>query len=68
MSQDQENTLGRDVQQWTTGVLPGGWQVERNVEESVFTEAEAPSRGRKPLPQAGSQGARGNEIIHQMRR
>lgn len=33
----------------------GRWR--RKVGESAFTAAEAPSRGRQPLPQAASQGA-----------
>lgn len=36
-----------------------GDRLGGSMGESVSIEAEAPSRGRKPLPQAGSQGARG---------
>ena len=36
-----------------------GGRLRGDAGESVSTEAEAPSRGRKPLPQAGSQGAGG---------
>lgn len=34
-------------------------RLKRKVRESAFTVAEAPSRGRQPLPQAASQGAGG---------
>lgn len=34
-------------------------RLKRKVGESAFTVAEAPSRGRQPLPQAASQGAGG---------
>lgn len=33
-----------------------GGRLRGNVGESLSTEAEAPSRGRKPLPKAGCQG------------
>lgn len=36
-----------------------GGRLRENVGESVSTEAEPLSGGRKPLPQAGSQGAGG---------
>lgn len=34
-------------------------RLRRKVGKSAFTAAEAPSRGRQPLPQAASQGAGG---------
>lgn len=73
------NPLGRDTPKtkrthWE-GMTSGGplescrvgGRLRESMGESVSIEAESPSRGRKPLPQAGSRW-QGNEIIHQMRR
>lgn len=61
MSQDQESSGGRGGRDSQQGGLQEscgvGGRLRGDAEESVSTEAEAPSRGRKPLPQAGSQGA-----------
>lgn len=45
-----------------------GGRLRENVGESVSPDAEPLSRGRKSLLQAGSRGARGNEIILLLRR
>lgn len=64
MSQDQEDSR-RGQPGVAPGVLQQGWEVEREC-GGISLLRLRPPLGEETSPMGGSQGARRNEITHQM--